>query len=376
MPTTATSSSAPSSLAGSKRIFNFSAGPAVLPEDVIRQAQKDLWSIFDSGIGIMEHSHRGKAFDRVIAEAEADCRAIGNVPDDYEVLFLQGGATLQFAMIPMSFLPAGATADYIDTGVWTTKAIKEAKLFGNVNVAFDGSACSYDHTPTSGELKLTDGAAYCHYCSNNTIYGTRFETPPATSAPLIVDASSEMYSRPIDVGAHAMIYAGAQKNLGPSGVVLVIIRKDLMESARAGLPVMLDYKKQAAKGSRLNTPPTFGIYVMGQVFKWILGQGGLKAVAQANEAKARIVYDAIMGSGDFYAPVARPECRSRMNIPFRTGTPELDAKFISEALEHGMSGLKGHRDVGGLRASIYNAFPAAGCTALAEFMKDFAQRNG
>ncbi|MHC5114091.1 MAG: 3-phosphoserine/phosphohydroxythreonine transaminase [Planctomycetota bacterium] len=373
---TATSSSAPSPVAGAKRIFNFSAGPAILPEDVIRQAQEDLWSIFDSGVGIMEHSHRGKVFDRVIDEAVADCRAVGGVSDDYEVLFLQGGATLQFAMIPMNFLPAGGTADYVDTGVWATKAIKEAKKLGNVHLAFDGSTAGYDHVPTADELTPSDGAAYLHYCSNNTIYGTRFETPPATSAPLIADTSSEMFSRPINVGAHAMIYAGAQKNLGPSGVVLVIIRKDFMETGADGLPIMLDYRKQAAKGSRLNTPPTFGIYVMGQVFKWILSQGGLEAVARLNAAKAQIVYDAIEAGGGFYAPVAKPDCRSHMNVTFRTPSPELDAQFVSEALAHDMSGLKGHRDAGGLRASIYNAFPAAGCTHLAEFMKDFALKNG
>jgi len=376
MSTTATSSGATSAGAPASRIFNFSAGPAVLPEEVIRQAREDLWSIFDSGVGIMEHSHRGKVFDRVIAEAEADCRTIGGISDDYEVLFLQGGASLQFAMIPMNFLPAGATADYVDTGVWATKAIKEARTLGNVNVAFDGSATSYDHTPTPDEISQTDGAAYLHYCSNNTIYGTRFQTPPPTGAPLIADTSSEMFSRPIDVGEHALIYAGAQKNLGPSGVVLVVIRKDFMETGRDGLPMMLDYRKQAAKGSRLNTPPTFGIYVMGQVFKWILAQGGLEAVERNNEAKASIVYDAIEAGGGFYAPVARAECRSPMNVTFRTPNTELDAKFVGDALAQGMSGLKGHRDAGGLRASIYNAFPSAGCTALAEFMKDFAQENG
>lgn len=374
MTTTTVTEAKPASAA--KRVFNFSAGPATLPEPVIRRAQSDLWSIFDSGVGIMEHSHRGKVFDRVIEEAEADCRAIANISDDYAILFLQGGATTQFATIPMNFLPEGATADYADTGVWTTKAIKEARLFGNVNVAFEGKACGYDHTPASDELNLTDAAAYFHYCSNNTIYGTRYNQLPKTHAPVICDASSEMFSRPVDINGHAMIYAGAQKNLGPAGVTLIIMRKDFMETARDGLASMFDYRKQASKGSRLNTPPAFGIYVMGQVFKWILEQGGLTAIQQRNDEKARIVYDAIDGSGGFYRGVSQPHCRSVMNVSFRTPSAETDAAFIAEAKAQEMDGLKGHRDVGGLRASIYNAFPRAGCEALAQFMTDFAQRNG
>jgi phosphoserine aminotransferase len=361
--------------ATSTRIFNFSAGPAVLPEPVLQQAQQDIWNIRDSGVGIMEHSHRGKVFDAVIQEAEADCRAIANISDDYAVLFLQGGATTQFATLPMNFLHEGRTADYADTGVWTTKAIKEAKLFGNVNVAFDGSASKYDHTPADNELSLTDGAAYFHYCSNNTIYGTRYEHVPATSAPIICDASSEMFSRPVDITKHAVIYAGAQKNLGPAGCTLVIMRKDFMDTAKKPLPVMFDYAKHASKGSCLNTPPTFAIYIIGQVFKWILNNGGLTGIQALNERKAKIVYDAIDGS-DFYQAVARDDCRSRMNIPFRTPNDDLDKKFVAEALDAGMSGLKGHRDVGGLRASIYNAFPIEGCHALAEFMKDFENKNG
>jgi phosphoserine aminotransferase len=375
MTTTTRSRLSPPSPAA-KRRFNFSAGPAVLPEPVLLQAREDIWSIADSGVGIMEHSHRGKVFSRVIEEAEADCRAIAGISDDFEVLFLQGGATLQFAMIPMSFLAEGRVADYPDTGVWTTKAIKEAKLFGQVNVAFDGSACGYDHTPADGELRLTDDAVYLHYCSNNTIYGTRYETPPRSAAPLVCDASSEMFSRPIDLEPHALIYAGAQKNLGPAGVTLVIIRRSFMEQARSGLPVMLDYRKHASKGSCLNTPPTFGIYVMGQVFKWIIGEGGLEALTRRNEAKARVVYDAIDNSGGFYRPVAQTQCRSMMNVTFRTPSEALDAAFIEAAKQHDMDGLKGHRDVGGLRASIYNAFPPDGCRVLAGFMADFASRNG
>ncbi len=373
--TTAMKPSVDPKSAAVKRIFNFSAGPAALPEEVIHQAQQDIWNIDGSGIGIMEHSHRGPVFDRVIEEAEADCRKIADIPSEYEVLFLQGGATLQFAMIPMNFLDKDQTADYPDTGVWTTKAIKEAKLFGNVNVAFEGSEHKYDHTPSDDELNLTPNAAYVHYCSNNTIYGTRYEKPPTVTAPLVCDASSDIFSRPIAVNKHAIIYAGAQKNLGPSGVTLVIIRKDMIARGKAGLPSMLTYAKHADQGSRLNTPPAFGVYVMGQVFKWILNQGGLDALGQRNDEKAKLIYD-VIDANDFYTPVSQPQCRSMMNVTFRTPSDELDKKFIAEAAQYEMDGLKGHRDAGGIRASIYNAFPRTGCEALAQFMKEFARRNG
>ena len=365
-----------STATATKRILNFSAGPAILPEPVLEQAREDLWSARGSGIGICEHSHRGPVFDAVIEEAEASCRAIGNISDDFAVLFLQGGATTQFATIPMSFLPAGASADYANTGVWTKKAIAEAKRFGKVNVAFDGSTTNFDHVPSTDELKLDPNAAYFHYCSNNTIYGTRFDTPPAVKTPLIADTSSEMYSRPFDFASHAMIYAGAQKNLGPSGVALVIIHRDFMETANSDVPLMFNYAKHAAKGSRLNTPPTFGIYMMGLVFKWILDEGGLAAMAERNERKAKHVYDAIDSSGGFYSAVARADCRSLMNIPFRTPSADTDAAFLKAAGDAEMSGLKGHRDVGGLRASIYNAFPEEGCERLASFMAEFARTHG
>ncbi|MEQ1904227.1 MAG: 3-phosphoserine/phosphohydroxythreonine transaminase [Pirellulaceae bacterium] len=361
-----------------ERIFNFSAGPAVLPESVIEQAQKDLWNIFDSGIGIMEHSHRGKVFDRVIEEAEADCRKIANISDDYAVLFLQGGATTQFGQIPMNFLGPDKIADYPNTGEWTTKAIKDAKLFGKVNVPFDGAAENFVRVPTDADMagKLSPNAAYMHYCSNNTIFGTRYLTPPKTKAPLICDASSEMFSRPIDINKHALIYAGAQKNLGPSGVTLVIIRKDFAATANKNLMAMMSYTNHIENGSRLNTPPTFGIYFMGLVFKWILEQGGLSVIEKRNAAKAKFIYDAIDESGGFYIGHSHPECRSHMNVTFRTRTPELDALFLKETAKNRMDGLKGHRSTGGIRASIYNAFPAAGCEALAQLMQDFAARNG
>jgi phosphoserine aminotransferase len=362
--------------AAAKRIFNFSAGPATLPPPVIRQAQTDLWSIFDSGIGIMEHSHRGKVFDRVYDEAVEDCRRVAGIPDSHDVLFLQGGASLQFTMVPMNFLGEGATADYLDTGVWTTKAIKEARRLGAVNVAFDGRADDFAHVPDEGEMTRTPGAAYLHYCTNNTIYGTRFNTAPAPDAPLVSDMSSDIFSRPVDVGRHALIYAGAQKNLGPAGVTLVLIDKAFMASGRADLPTMLDYRQHASKGSRMNTPPTFGIYVMGQVFKWILELGGLDEMARRNREKAAMIYTVIDELNGFYRAVARPDCRSDINLCFTTPSPELDATFVTEAAGHDMSDLKGHRNVGGLRASIYNAFPPQGCEVLAEFMRDFARRNG
>ena len=354
------------------RALNFSAGPATLPEPVLEQARTDIWDIADSGIGICEHSHRGPVFDNVINEAVSDCREVGSIPDDYEILFLQGGATLQFAMLAMNFLKEGSVADYLDTGVWTSKAIKEAKKIGNVNVAFDGSTTKYDHCPSDEELELSQSAAYLHYCSNNTIYGTRYENVPTTNAPVICDMSSDIFSRSIDWSKHAMVYAGAQKNLGPSGTVLVVIRKSLLEQCDGTLPLMLDYQAQASKGSMLNTPPTFGIYLMGQVLKWILNAGGLQAIEERNETKASIIYGALADCSDFYSLIARDDCRSRMNISFRCQTPELDALFLEKAATHRMSGLKGHRSVGGLRASVYNAFPVEGCEKFAAFLTEFA----
>ncbi|HMO15020.1 MAG TPA: 3-phosphoserine/phosphohydroxythreonine transaminase [Pirellulaceae bacterium] len=358
------------------RAFNFSAGPAVLPESVLEQAQADLWDIDGSGIGILEHSHRGKVFDRVIDECEADCRRVGGISDDYAVLFLQGGASLQFGMIPVNFLPNGKTADYINTGVWTSKAIAEAKLFGNIHLPYDGKPENFKRIPNADELKFSPAAVYLHYCSNNTIYGTRFNHLPKTAAPLIADMSSEMFSRPIDIDAHALIYAGAQKNLGPAGVTLVIIRKDFAEQGNAKVTSMMSYQKHIAEGSRMNTPPTFGIYIMGLVFKWILQQGGVAEIEKLNDAKARLIYDAIDRHAGFYLGHSEVDSRSVMNIPFRTPSEELDKKFLAGAAEQRMDGLKGHRNTGGIRASIYNAFPRAGCEALANYMDDFAAKHG
>jgi len=361
--------------ATSTRIYNFAPGPAVLPEDCLKQAQGDIWNIRDSGIGVLEHSHRGKVIKAVFEEAEADCRKIANIGDDYAVLFQQGGSTLQFAMCPMNFLTMDKTADYLHTGSWTKKAIREAKLFGNVHLAFDGTDVNFDHIPGAGEIKHSANPEYVYYCDNNTIVGTEWPAPPTTDKPLVSDMCSNMFSRPIDVSKHALVFASGQKNLGPAGGTLVIIRKDFMERANADLPVMLDYKTQAEKGSMLNTPPVFAVYFMGLVFKWILKNGGLAGIAKQNAEKAKLVYDAI-DSSDFFQGVARTDSRSRMNVTFRTPSDELDAKFVEEALAHDMSGLKGHRSVGGLRASLYNAFPIAGCKALVEFMKDFEAKNG
>ena len=354
------------------RVFNFSAGPGVLPEPVLQQARQDIWNIFDTGIGIMEHSHRGKAFDRVLAEAEADCREVGNIPDNYRVLFLQGGASGQFSMIPMNFLRQGQTADYFDTGVWAGKAVKEAKLLGNVNVAASSAETNHDRIPAESNRNYTKDAVYCHFCSNNTIYGTQFKQAPnhPGDAPLVCDASSDIFSRPIDVTNYAMIYAGAQKNLGPAGTVLVIARDDFIEKGRGDLPTMLRYSVHAEKGSRYNTPPTFGIYLVGQVLKWIKAEGGVDAIAVRNERKAKLLYD-VLDASSFYRPHAQTGSRSMMNVTFRTPSEELDAKFIADAGRHRMDGLKGHRSTGGMRASIYNSMPEAGVRALAEFMQGF-----
>jgi phosphoserine aminotransferase len=358
------------------RIHNFSAGPAVLPEPVLRKAQEAIWNVAGSGIGIMEHSHRGKVFDRIINEAEQACRDLAGIPDNYRVLFLQGGASLQFSMIPMNLLPADRTADYLLTGVWSQKAVKEAKQVGKVHIAATSEATHFDRIPQPDEIRYSADPAYVHFTTNNTIYGTQWTSEPAVpaGAPLISDTSSDMYSRPIDVRKYGLIYAGAQKNLGPSGVVLVVIRDDLIEAGPKTLPTMLQYRTHAGEKSLYNTPPTFGIYVMGEVFKWIEGQGGLAGMAEQNEAKARLLYD-YLDSSDFFRGTAQPDSRSRMNVCFRAPTEELEEKFVKEASKRGLDGLKGHRSVGGMRASIYNACPRASVEALVVFMKEFERAN-
>jgi phosphoserine aminotransferase len=361
----------------SKRIFNFSAGPAVLPEPVLKRAQEAIWDVSGSGIGIMEHSHRGKVFDKIRDEAEQACRDLGKIPDNYQVLFLQGGASLQFSMVPMNLVPADRTADYLLTGVWAQKAVKEAKVLGaKVHIAASSEPTNFDRIPKPTEIKYSERPAYVHLTTNNTIYGTQWRSEPAVPAgvPLIADTSSDMYSRSIDVSKYGLIYAGAQKNLGPSGVVLVIIRNDLVEAGPKNLPTMLQYRTHAAEKSLYNTPATFGIYVMGEVFKWIQGQGGLAGIASQNESKAALLYDFIDQS-DFFRGTAQPDSRSLMNVCFRAPTEELENKFVAEATKRGLDGLKGHRSVGGMRASMYNACPRAAVEALVAFMKEFEQAN-
>lgn len=356
----------------SDRIFNFSAGPAILPEPVLRKAQDALWDLDGSGIGVMEHSHRGPEMSAVFDRTDAALRELAQIPDSYDILYLQGGASSQFFMIPMNFLFDGEIADYIHTGAWSKKAIKEAKLFGDVHVAGSSESAGFDHIPQ--QVSYSGSPVYVHFTSNNTIYGTEFfadPTPPA-GVPLICDASSDILSRPIEVARYGAIYAGAQKNLGPAGLTLVIMRKDLVARGRKDLPTMLQYRTHADGESRFNTPPTFAVYVLSLVLEWIRDVGGLAAMAEHNRAKAAVIYDFLDQSELFQAPV-KADSRSLMNVSFRTGKPELDAEFLSAAKKRGLSGLKGHRSVGGMRASIYNAFPKAGCEALVSFMKEFEQ---
>ncbi len=357
-----------------ERVYNFSAGPAILPEPVLKGAQEALWALGDSGIGILEHSHRGAYFTEVLAEAVANCRKLAGIGDDYEILFLQGGASTQFFMAPMNWLAAGKTASFVNTGTWSKKAIKEAKLFGDVHVAASSEDENFSYVPS--EIAWQEGATYAHYTSNNTIAGTQFAVPPSPPAgvPLFCDASSDIFSRPIDIGAHGMVYAGAQKNLGPSGMALVIVRKDLVESASESLPSMLQYRVHAKANSSFNTPPTFGIYIMGEVFKWILEQGGLEAMAKKNTEKAAQLYD-FLDESTMFRGTARKDSRSQMNVTFRATSEDLEASFIKEAAAAGLPGLKGHRSVGGMRASIYNAFPAEGVSTLVAFMKDFEAKH-
>ena len=364
-------------MAHDTRIFNFAAGPAVMPEPVLKQAQQDIWNIAGSGIGVMEHSHRGKVFDEVANTTTALCREIANIPDTHEVLYLTGGASTQFFVIPMSFLTSDRTADYIHTGEWSKKAIKEAKRFGTVNVAGSSEDKNFNYIPKPEAIRFSDNPVYIHFTSNNTIFGTEWKGEPANlpaNVPLICDASSDIFSRPIDVSKYGIIYAGAQKNLGPSGIVLVIIRKDLIEKANEDLPTMLQYRTHANAGSMYNTPPTFPIYLMGEVFKWIKSMGGLAGMAEHNRAKAQIIYE-YLDNTDFFRPTAEPDSRSLMNITFRGPNEDLEKTFVKEATARGLDGLKGHRSVGGMRASVYNAFPIEGCRALVEFMKDFETKN-
>jgi phosphoserine aminotransferase len=359
-----------------RRILNFSAGPAVLPLAVLEEAQRDLVSLPGVGMSILEISHRSRTFEDILASTEANLRTLGNIPSTHKVLFLQGGASLQFSMVPMNLLTQGATADYIITGAWSQKALKEAQKVGQVNVAASTESEQFTRIPAQSELKLTPNAAYVHFTSNNTIFGTQWKSEPeAGEVPLVCDASSDIFSRPIDFTRYGLVYAGAQKNLGPSGVTLVVIREDLLARSSKSLPTMLNYAVHAENGSMYNTPPTFGIYLMGLTAKWALAQGGLQAIAAVNERKAAKLYAEIDRTG-FYRGTAQRDSRSLMNVTFRLPNEELEKKFVKEATAAGLDGLKGHRSVGGIRASIYNAFPEEGIDTLVEFMRDFEKRNG
>jgi phosphoserine aminotransferase len=359
-----------------QRIFNFSAGPAVLPRPVLEEAQRDLVSLPGVGMSILEISHRSKAFDAIIQGAEADIRALAGIPDDYAVLFLQGGASLQFSMVPMNLLPEGGSADYVVTGSWSQKAVKEAKRHGTARIAATTEGGNFVRVPDASEIGWDANAAYAHVTSNNTIFGTQFQAMPDSGAvPLVCDASSDIFSRPIDVAKYGLIYAGAQKNLGPSGVTLVIMRKALLARSPKSLPTMLSYATHAENDSMFNTPPCFGIYILGLVAKWLKGIGGLPAIEAINERKAAKLYAEIDRTG-FYRGHAERASRSRMNVTFRLPSEALETEFVKASTAAGLDGLKGHRSVGGLRASIYNAFPEEGIDALVSFMQEFERTKG
>ncbi len=359
-----------------ERVYNFNPGPAVLPVPVLEEAQRHLVALPGVGMSVLEISHRSKTFEGILAEAEADLRAVLGIPENYKVIFLGGGASLQFTMVAMNLLPKEGSADYINTGSWAVAAIKEAKKLGKVNVAASTEADKFSRIPRQEELKLDPSAAYLHFTSNNTIEGTEWFAEPETgSAPLVCDASSDILSRSIDVKKYGLIYAGAQKNMGPAGVTVVIIRDDLLARVPAGLPAMLDYKLQAEKQSLYNTPPVFAIYLVRLVLKWLKGIGGLNEMERRNREKAELLYSAIDGSSGYYRGTAEKASRSQMNITFRMASEELEKKFVDEAKAAKLVGLAGHRSVGGMRASLYNAFPMDGVEALVAFMKDFQQRN-
>ncbi|MCZ7564803.1 MAG: 3-phosphoserine/phosphohydroxythreonine transaminase [Burkholderiales bacterium] len=358
------------------RVINFSAGPAVLPEEVLRQAAEEMLDWHGSGMCVMEMSHRGPEFIAIAERAEAALRELMEIPAGYQVLFLQGGATLQFAMVPMNLLAGRAGADYIDTGEWSKKAIKEAQRFCRVNVAASAADANYTYMPAQANWKLDPDAAYVHVCSNETIGGVELHWVPATGGvPLVADMSSHILSRPVEVGRYGLIYAGAQKNIGPAGLTIVIVRESLLGRAAKGTPGMLDYKVHADAQSMSNTPPTYAVYIAGLVFEWLKRQGGLAEIERRNVAKAKLLYDLLDASAFYRSPVRKSD-RSRMNVPFTLADQALDAAFLKGASERGMVQLKGHRSVGGMRASIYNAMPVDGVQRLVDYMREFEARHG
>lgn len=358
------------------RVLNFSAGPAALPLEVLEQVRSELLDWHGAGMGVMEMSHRGKDFTGIIERAEADLRELMGIPSNYRVLFLQGGATLQFAMVPINLLRGQASADYLVSGSWSKKALDEARRLGTVRVVADTEAEGFVRAPAQHELDLDPGAAYLHYCSNETIYGVEFPYVPDTGdVPLVADMSSHILSRPVDVSRFGLIYAGAQKNIGPVGLTVVIVREDLIGRPLPGMPVMLDYATYADNGSMYNTPPTFAIYVAGLIFQWLKRCGGVAGIERRNMEKASLLYDYIDASGFYRNPVRRAD-RSRMNVPFTLARPDLDQAFLDEARAAGIVQIKGHKSVGGMRASIYNPMTVEGVRALVDFMRDFAARRG
>lgn len=357
------------------RVFNFSAGPAMLPEEVLRQAASEMLDWNGSGMSVMEMSHRGKEYISIAEKAEADLRELMSIPDNYKVLFLQGGASSQFAMVPMNLLRDKKTADYINTGQWSKKAIAEAKRYCSVNISATSEPSNFTTIPPKSDWKISKDPAYIHYTPNETIGGVEFHTiPEVGNIPLVADMSSTILSRPIDVSKFGVIYAGAQKNIGPAGLTIVIIREDLIGDPITGTPVMFSYKTHAENGSMYNTPPTYSWYIAGLVFEWIKKRGGLKAMAEQNKKKAEKLYAFIDGSGFYKNPVV-PAYRSWMNVPFTLKHPDFDSKFLEEAKKAGLVALKGHRSVGGMRASIYNAMPEKGVDTLIECMDEFKKRN-
>jgi phosphoserine aminotransferase len=360
-----------------ERIFNFSAGPAVLPLEVLELAQSEMLSLGGIGMSVMEVSHRSKNFEPILNDAIEGIRELLNIPENYKILFLQGGASLQFSMIPLNFLKENETADYVVTGAWGKKAVKEAKRCGNANVFFSAAETNFKSVPTQDELAFSENARYVHYTSNETIEGVEFKYElDGGGLPVICDASSNILSKPLDIEKYALIYAGAQKNIGPSGVTLVIIRDDLLEQVPENQHSMLDYRLIAGNNSMLNTPNTWGIYIINLVCKHLKKLGGLGEMEKRNEEKAKILYDAIDASDGFYRGHAEKSARSLMNVTFRLPSEELEKQFAAQATAQKLDGLKGHRSVGGIRASIYNAFPREGIEKLVEFMQDFAQKNG
>lgn len=357
------------------RVYNFSAGPAVLPESVLREAADEMMDYRGCGMSVMEMSHRSKTYDKIIKDAEADLREIMNIPDNYKVLFLQGGASQQFAMIPMNLMK-NKVADYIITGQWAKKAYQEACIYGKANAIASSADETFSYIPDCSDLPISPDADYVYICENNTIYGTKYKTLPNTKGKILVaDVSSCFLSEPVDVSKYGIIYGGVQKNIGPAGVVIVIIREDLItEDTLPGTPTMLKYKTHADNGSLYNTPPAYGIYICGKVFKWIKKMGGLSAMKERNEKKAKILYD-FLDESKLFKGTVRKEDRSLMNVPFVTGNEELDAKFVKESKEAGLESLKGHRSVGGMRASIYNAMPIEGVEKLVSFMREFEKNN-